>query len=309
MINGVINVRKERGMTSFDVIARLRRILGQRKMGHTGTLDPDAEGVLPVCLGKATRLVDMLSDCTKTYEAEMLLGRVTDTQDISGRILQEKQVTVTAEDAAAVLSSFEGRQKQMPPMYSAVKIGGRKLCDLARKGIEVERRERLVEFSDIVVESAELPIIKFRVTCSKGAYIRTLCEDAGKKLGCGACMASLVRTRVGNFEFADSLTLARIAEIKEKEDLLTRNAAQPYSFVKPLDSFFAEFPRLDVPRELSSAVYNGNSFELADNGGFADGTELRVYSASGEFIGIYRYRAGRYVLVKMFYDPTEIVKE
>ena len=305
MINGVVNVRKEKGMTSFDVIARLRRILGQRKMGHTGTLDPDAEGVLPVCLGKATRLVDMISGGTKTYQAEILFGIVTDTEDTTGKILEENEVTATASEAAAVLSSIDGVQKQTPPMYSAVKIGGRKLCDLARRGIEVERVPREVEFSDIKILDTALPKIRFEVTCTKGAYIRTLCADAGKRLGCGACMSSLIRTRVGNFCLSDSLTLSEIAALKEKEDGVTSNAAVPYSFVKPLDSFFEDKPEVIARPEINLALYNGNSFSAEEGAGIPDGCEARVYSSTNEFIGIYRRSGESFRLVKMFYDPVQ----
>ena len=169
MINGVVVVRKEKGMTSFDVVARLRRLFGQKKIGHTGTLDPDAEGVLVVCVGRATKLVDDLSDGTKTYEAVLLLGQITDTQDISGKILEEHEVYVTPDEVCEAILSFEGKQLQMPPMYSAIKIGGKKLVDLARKGKVVDRTPREVEFSDFVILENEPPRIRFRVTCSKGA--------------------------------------------------------------------------------------------------------------------------------------------
>ena len=167
MVHGVIIVRKEKGMTSFGVVSRMRRIFDQKKIGHTGTLDPDAEGVLPVCLGKATRLVEQLSHGTKTYRAVLLLGTVTDTQDVSGKILETREVNVTEEEVRSVLMGFTGKQMQLPPMYSALKVGGKKLVDLAREGREVERKEREVEFSGIEIHRIELPRVEFSVTCSQ----------------------------------------------------------------------------------------------------------------------------------------------
>ncbi len=304
MINGVVIVRKEKGMTSFDVVARLRRLFGQKKIGHTGTLDPDAEGVLVVCVGKATKLVDDLSDGTKTYEAELLLGRITDTQDISGKVLEEHEVCVTREEAEAAILSFEGKQMQMPPMYSAIKIGGKKLVDLARKGKTVERTPREVEFGDILILENEPPVIRFRVTCSKGAYIRTLCEDIGRKLGCGGCMASLLRTRVRQFDLSEARTLSELKEIMEKEKAEGRSV---YSFVYPVEDFFPGRPDITVTSGIDKAVYNGNRFYLKKGRvpGIPDADgEVRVYSSSGEFIGIYNKRGEEYSLVRMFYSPS-----
>ena len=183
--NGVINIYKEAGFTSHDVVAKLRGILHQKKIGHTGTLDPDAEGVLPVCLGKATRLCDMLTDHEKEYEAVLRLGVSTDTQDSSGTILCEKPVAVSEEEVRACIVSFLGEQMQIPPMYSALKVNGKKLYELARAGIEVERKARPVTFYEIEVLAMELPLVRIRVRCSRGTYIRTLCHDIGEKLGCG----------------------------------------------------------------------------------------------------------------------------
>ena len=304
MVNGVVIVRKEKGMTSFDVVARLRRIFGQKKIGHTGTLDPDAEGVLVVCVGKATKLVDDLSDGTKTYVAELLLGCVTDTQDISGKTLEEHEVNVSPEEVREAVLSFEGKQMQMPPMYSAIKIGGKKLVDLARKGKVVERTPREVEFTDIEILENNPPNIRFRVTCSKGAYIRTLCEDIGRKLGCGGCMASLLRTRVRQFDLSEARTIAELQELYEAEG---GEKGEEYSFVYPIQNFFPGRPEIRVTPGVDRAVYNGNRFYLKKGRvpGIpeADG-EVLVSSSSGEFIGIYNKYGEEYSLVRMFYSPS-----
>ena len=291
MVHGVINVRKEKGMTSFSVVARCRRIFGQKKIGHTGTLDPDAEGVLVVCLGKGTKLVDMLSHGTKTYEAVLMLGCVTDTQDTSGTVLREYEVDVSPDEAEAAVLSFEGPQMQVPPMYSALKVDGKKLVDLARRGIEVERKAREVNFSDIEILETDMPRIRFRVTCSKGAYIRTLCEDIGMKLGCGGCMESLLRTRTGRFEIGEALTLDEISEIVSEGDL---------SFVMPIDRFFDEYPKVQVPESLDADIRNGNRFELR---GLSDipNKKVRVYLSDGAFAGIYKKSGKRFSLEKHFY--------
>ena len=200
MIHGIINVYKEKGFTSHDVVAKLRGIVGQKKIGHTGTLDPDATGVLPVCLGKATKLCDLLTDKDKTYEAVMLLGMTTDTQDITGRILEEKSTeTLTADKVREVIESFIGDYDQIPPMYSALKVNGKKLYELAREGKVVERKARPVKILDIRIIEMDLPRVRMEVSCSKGTYIRTLCHDIGEQLGCGGCMESLIRTRVSTF--------------------------------------------------------------------------------------------------------------
>lgn len=291
MVHGVINVRKEKGMTSFSVVARCRRIFGQKKIGHTGTLDPDAEGVLVVCLGKGTKLVDMLSHGTKTYEAVLMLGCVTDTQDTSGTVLREYEVDVSPDEAEAAVLSFEGPQMQVPPMYSALKVDGKKLVDLARRGIEVERKAREVIFSDIEILETDLPRVRFRVTCSKGAYIRTLCEDIGMKLGCGGCMESLLRTRTGRFEISEALTLDEISEKVSEGDL---------SFVMPIDKFFDEYPKVQVPENLDADIRNGNRFELR---GLSDipNKKVRVYLSDGAFAGIYKKSGKRFSLEKHFY--------
>ena len=179
MMNGIINIYKEKGFTSFDVVAKLRGILKTRKIGHTGTLDPDAEGVLPVCIGKATKICELLTDKTKEYEAVMLLGRTTDTQDVTGETLTQQEVRCSAKEVEKAVLSFAGDYMQVPPMYSALKVDGRKLCDLARAGVTVERAARPVHIFSIEILSIELPRVRMRVCCSKGTYIRTLCQDVG----------------------------------------------------------------------------------------------------------------------------------
>ena len=202
MYDGMINVCKEKGFTSHDVVAKLRGILHQKKIGHTGTLDPDATGVLPVCLGKGTKLCDMITDRDKTYRAVMMLGRTTDTQDISGQILTEKAVNVDEREVRDAAVSFVGDYMQIPPMYSAIKVDGKKLYELARAGQEVERKARHVVINALNITEIQLPYVTMEVSCSKGTYIRTLCQDIGEKLGCGACMTELVRLKVGAFDIA-----------------------------------------------------------------------------------------------------------
>lgn len=204
MIHGIINVYKEKGFTSHDVVAKLRGIVGQKKIGHTGTLDPDATGVLPVCLGKATKLCDLLTDKNKTYEAVLLLGKTTDTQDITGEVLEEKSTeALTEEKVREAIEGFIGDYEQIPPMYSALKVNGKKLYELAREGKVIERKARLVKILDIQILEIDLPKVRMEVSCSKGTYIRTLCHDIGEKLGCGGCMESLIRTRVSTFRIEE----------------------------------------------------------------------------------------------------------
>jgi tRNA pseudouridine55 synthase len=253
----------------------------------------------------ATRLVESLTKGTKTYEAVLLLGVTTDTQDTSGKILSEQAVSVGEEEAAAAVLSFTGEQEQIPPMYSAIKVNGQKLVDLARRGVEVERKARKVEFSEIIIKEMDLPRIRFSVTCSKGAYIRTLCEDIGKKLGCGGCMESLLRTRVGQFEIEDAYTLDEIRAMKEREDCEAGQDAGAYSFVRPLDMFFTDLPAVTVRESFDKAVYNGNSFRMrGDSSGTEDGL-VRIYSSDGTFIGIYKKEGCFMKPEKMFYSPVQ----
>ncbi len=250
MINGILVIYKEKGFTSFDVIAKLRGILKQKKIGHTGTLDPDAVGVLPVCIGNATKLCDMLTDKKKEYIAEFVLGKITDTQDISGTILEEHKVTCKEEDVKKVITEFIGDIKQIPPMYSAIKIDGKRLYELAREGKEVERKERNIRIDDIEILSLCIPNVKIRVMCSKGTYIRTLCHDIGQKLSCGATMTSLERTQSGAFTKDMAFTLKEVEELRDSHHLMEH--------IMPVDSVFSEYPALFVSDYLLKKVLNGN---------------------------------------------------
>ena len=326
-MDGIINVYKEKGFTSHDVVAKLRGILRMKKIGHTGTLDPAAEGVLPVCLGKGTRLCDMLTDKTKTYRAVLLLGQETDTQDTTGVVQAEYPVHVTEEEVRKAIVSFLGDYMQIPPMYSALKVNGKKLYELARQGREVERQARPVQILDIQIESIDLPRATFFVTCSKGTYIRTLCYDIGRKLGCGGCMESLLRTRVDRFELKDSLTLSQIEKLRDEGRL--------EEAVVPVEGVFLRLPALVTkPGDGDKLVHNGNPFpaELAEaedcdlsveSGAGSDcaaepagrsETEcglaasvadrfdgVRVYDSEHHFIGIYRYSEE-----KRRYQPQKI---
>ena len=297
MINGILNVYKEPGFTSHDVVAKLRGICRQKKIGHTGTLDPDAVGVLPVCLGNATRLCDMLTDKSKEYEAVLLLGKVTDTQDISGKVLEEHPVLMEEEQAVEAVLSFLGSYEQIPPMYSALKVNGKKLYELARAGKEVERAGRPVEIHQIDILSVALPEITFRVACSKGTYIRTLCHDIGRKLGCGGTMKSLKRTRVGTFAIDDALPLG------ELEKLAAEGRLEEY--VIPADAMFPELPCLTIRDSFRRLLENGNSFysnQVREELEAVDGIRVKVYDTEGRFYGIYAFsdEKGRYQPVKMF---------
>ena len=233
MLDGIFNVYKEKGYTSHDVVARLRGIAGQKKVGHTGTLDPDAEGVLPVCLGKATKVCDVLTDKSKTYQAVLLLGRRTDTQDISGACLEERDTSGLAKETVRrAVESFLGDYMQTPPMYSALKVDGKKLYELAREGKTVERKARKVQIHRIEIRKMDLPRVWIEVECSKGTYIRTLCDDIGELLGVGGCMEELLRTRVGHFRIEDSVRLSELERYREEGTL--------EEHLIPVDSVFAD---------------------------------------------------------------------
>lgn len=315
MINGVINVYKEKGFTSHDVVAKLRGIAGQRKIGHTGTLDPDAVGVLPVCLGSATKLCDMLTDETKEYEACLQLGVVTDTQDMSGQLLEEKPVHVTEEAFRQAAESFIGEYDQIPPMYSALKVNGKKLYELARAGKTVERKARRVQILSLEIVSVALPQAVIRVTCSKGTYIRTLCQDIGERLGCGGAMRSLKRTRVGRFVIEEAYTLSDLQEKKDDGNL--REA------VIPVDKMFENLPSVCLTKEGVRLAENGNSIPVrmltdgqrvcdavrqnAEAAKSADSGQVRLYDGAGRFYGIFQMeeKTGLIKPVKMFLEREE----
>ena len=297
MINGIIVVHKEAGYTSHDVVAKMRGICGQKKIGHTGTLDPQATGVLPVCLGSATKLCDMLADRDKEYVAGLLLGVETDTQDTTGRILAEHPVEVSREEVCAGALSFVGEYLQVPPMYSALKVDGKKLYELARAGREVERKARPVTIHALEVCSCSPPEAVLRVSCSKGTYIRTLCADLGEKLGCGGVMSSLVRTRVGNFCLEEALTLGQLQELRDRGELA--------GAVRPVDSMFQDSPVLHVQEEFLRFLENGNVIQpeqTVEKECYAPGRWVRVYRPDECFAGIYAYdrAGGKYRPVKMF---------
>lgn len=299
MINGVIVIRKEQGFTSHDVVAKMRGICGQKKIGHTGTLDPAATGVLPVCLGSGTKLCDMLADRDKEYVAELLLGVTTDTQDITGTVLAEQAVKVTEDEVRKVCESFVGDYNQIPPMYSALKVGGKKLYELAREGKSVERQARPVRILELEILQIELPVIKMRVVCSKGTYIRTLCDDIGRALGCGGAMKSLERTRVGTFTLENAVTLGKLQELKD--------AGKLTSVVLPVDRIFDECPKLHVTEEFVRLLDNGNAIlqeQTEENIKYENGRWIRFYRMDESFAGVYAYDSGkrRYQPVKMFLE-------
>ena len=294
MINGIIVINKEAGFTSHDVVAKLRGILKQKKIGHTGTLDPQAQGVLPVCLGKGTKLCDLLADHDKEYEAVLRLGITTDTQDMEGTILKESSVQVSEEEVRTCILSFQGKQQQVPPMYSALKVNGKKLYELAREGKTVERKPRPVHFYEIEILEIALPLVRFRVTCSKGTYIRTLCHDIGEKLGCGAAMETLLRTKVGRFTLDDAITLAQTEEAAQNGEIESK--------VLGIEKILAEYPRVCCTKEGDRLLANGNPLVQA----LVDAEEkngwIRMCNSEGLFAGVYQWdeKRDRYFPVKMF---------
>lgn len=301
MINGIVNIYKEKGYTSHDVVAVLRKVVGQKKIGHTGTLDPDATGVLPVCLGRATKVCELLTDHDKTYEALLLLGKTTDTQDISGEVLEERDPgDLTEEEVRSCIESFIGEYDQIPPMYSALKVNGKKLYELAREGKTVERKSRKVQIHGIRILEMNLPHVRMEVDCSKGTYIRTLCHDIGEKLQVGGCMEELERTKVGRFLKEDAVTLDEVRQKMEQGE-----GAELFT---PLDQIFAELPAVTVTDAKAWMSYNGNDLPehfLLEKEAWTDGQEVRVYDSRKNFIGLYQYRAPKklFHIKKMFLDP------
>ncbi|MBR2408036.1 MAG: tRNA pseudouridine(55) synthase TruB [Lachnospiraceae bacterium] len=293
-MDGIINIYKEAGYTSFDVVAKLRGILKERKIGHTGTLDPQATGVLPVCIGKATKLCELMLDKEKTYEAVMLLGVTTDTEDLTGKVLAECISRVTKEDVCLAAEKFTGKYGQVPPMYSALKVDGKRLYELAREGKEIERKPREVEIFEntpIAFETDEEGFVKtvtLRVRCSKGTYIRSLLRDMGDFLGCGACMKSLIRTRAGAFSIETALTLEEVER--------GRDAGRLTELIQPIDSFLVKYPAVHVVSEFEKYLYNGNQLELkmlSEPVNPKEGDGFRVYDNNGKLIGLYLYRSER----------------
>lgn len=285
MVNGIINVYKEKGYTSFDVVAKMRGIFGQKKIGHTGTLDPDAQGVLPVCLGKATKVCDLLTDKDKVYKATMLLGIQTDTLDISGKVCNKAVVNVTEQQVRDVISTFVGTIEQVPPMYSALKVNGKKLYELAREGTTIERKARKVSIYDITIDEICLPEVVMTVSCSKGTYIRSLCDDIGTKLGCYGCMKDLLRTKVACFDIGDAYKISEIEKLKE-------------SIVLPVDMLFENIPAVNTVLMAQKLIENGNRIpaEMINADGnkqrkYDDEGRYRIYNPEDSFVGIYTYKA------------------
>jgi len=300
MINGIINVYKEKGYTSFDVVAKMRGIFHQKKIGHTGTLDPDAEGVLPVCLGKATKVCDLLTDKDKEYKAVLLLGQETDTQDISGEILNQAEVNVTEAQVKDAIMSFVGTYEQVPPMYSALKVNGQKLCDLARKGITVERKARTVKIHEIEIVSIHLPEVEMIVSCSKGTYIRTLCDDIGKKLGCFGCMKALLRTRVDKFKVENAYTLTQLEELSQQPQ-------EDWKFIESVDGVFRKYESVKADEKALRFIENGNRIPVSMISDFSEEKMqemVRLYDSNDRFIGVYSYldESKEYKPIKLFME-------
>lgn len=286
-MNGIVIIDKPAGWTSQDVTARLRRVFGTRRIGHGGTLDPMATGVLPVFVGRATRGVEFFEHAEKTYETELLLGIATDTEDTTGTVLFRREVSVTPEQLTAVLERFRGEIMQIPPMYSALKVNGQKLCDLARKGRQVERQPRPVTIHELTLLSREGDTLRLRVRCSKGTYIRTLCADIGEALGCGGCMQALRRTQAGEYTIAEAVPLQQLLESPE-----------PETYLRDVDTMFRGYPGVKLTVNQEKRCRNGNAFSVTLPGG-----TYRAYSQTGEFLMLAKVEDGVMSTIKSFFDP------
>ena len=285
MPSGILIMDKPSGWTSMDVCAKLRGILGERRIGHAGTLDPMATGVLPVFVGQATKAVSFAESGEKEYVARLRLGLVTDTQDTSGRVLEQQEARVSSEQLQAVLPRFTGEIAQIPPMYSAIKIGGQKLYQMARKGVEVERKPRKIHIFSLQVEGEDsVGDVILRVRCSKGTYIRTLCHDIGQALGCGGCMSALRRTEAAGFSLAQAVTL---------EDVQSAGQA----LLLPLDTLFSQYPPLVLTPKAERAARCGSPLLLPET---PEGI-YRLYGAEGEFLCLSRSEAGKLTSIKNFF--------
>ena len=285
-MNGIVIIDKPQGWTSQDVTARLRRVFNTRRIGHGGTLDPMATGVLPVFVGRATRGVEFFEHAEKTYETVLRLGLTTDTEDTSGTVLTESPVTVTEEDVLAVLPKFRGEILQVPPMYSALKINGQKLVDLARKGKEVERKPRPITIHELTYLGFDGTEIRLRVRCSKGTYIRTLCKDIGEALGCGGCMAQLRRVTAGEYTIGEAVPLQELLEMENPEQVL-----------RGVDTMYRNYDAVTLTPTQEKRCRCGNSFSLK----LPDGT-YRAYSQNGEFLMLAKVEDGVMSTIKSFFD-------
>ncbi|MGM9628866.1 MAG: tRNA pseudouridine(55) synthase TruB [Faecousia sp.] len=285
-MNGIVIVDKPQGWTSQDVTARLRGVFHTRRIGHGGTLDPMATGVLPVFVGRATRGVEFFEHAEKTYETVLRLGLTTDTEDITGTVLTQQEVHVTADQVEAVLVRFRGEIMQVPPMYSALKVNGQKLCDLARKGKEVERKPRPITIRELTLLGMEDSDVRLRVRCSKGTYIRTLCKDIGEALGCGGCMAQLRRVTAGEYTIEEAVPLLELL-----------NAREPEGYLRGVDTMFRNYPAVKLTANQEARCRNGNSFSRS----LPDGT-YRAYSQNGEFLMLAKVENGVMSTVKSFFE-------
>ena len=284
-MNGIVIVDKPQDWTSQDVTARLRRVFNTRRIGHGGTLDPMATGVLPVFVGRATRGVEFFEHAEKAYETVLRLGLTTTTEDVWGETLEERAVSFTAEKLQEVLESFRGEILQVPPMYSALKVNGQKLCDLARKGKEVERKPRPITIHELTLLETGENTLRLRVRCSKGTYIRTLCKDIGEALGCGGCMQELRRVQAGEYTIAEAVPLQ---ELLETDD--------PGKYLRPVDTMFRNHPAVTLTEKQETRCRHGNSFSVK----LEPGT-YRCYSQSGEFLMLARVEDGVMVTIKSFF--------
>ena len=285
-MNGIVIVDKPSGWTSQDVTARLRRVFNTRRIGHGGTLDPMATGVLPVFVGRATRGVEFFEHAEKTYETLLLPGLTTDTEDITGTVLRKQEISLTEDQVEAVLHKFRGEIMQVPPMYSALKVGGQKLCDLARKGQEIERKPRPVTIFELEFLGFQEGMVRLRVRCSKGTYIRTLCKDIGEALGCGGCMAALRRTSAGSYGIDDAVPLQTLLDTQE-----------PEKYLRTVDTLFAQYEAVTLSPNQETRCRNGNAFSVKK----PDGT-YRAYSRSGEFLMLAKVENGVMSTIKSFFE-------
>ncbi len=285
-MNGIVIVDKPQDWTSQDVTARLRRVFNTRRIGHGGTLDPMATGVLPVFVDRATRAVEFFEHAEKAYETVLRLGITTDTEDISGTVLTESPVCVTEAEFLAVLQQFRGDIQQVPPMYSALKVGGQKLCDLARKGKTVERQARTVTIFELTCLEFTGETARLRIRCSKGTYIRTLCKDIGQALGCGGCMEALRRVQAGAYTIAEAVPLQTLLETET-----------PEAYLRPVDSMFTAHPAVTLTPKQETRCRNGNAFSVT----LAEGT-YRAYSESGEFLMLAQVTDGTMTTIKSFFS-------
>ena len=285
-MNGIVIIDKPQGWTSQDVTARLRRVFNTRRIGHGGTLDPMATGVLPVFVGRATRGVEFFEHAEKTYETVLQLGITTDTEDTTGTVLEEKEVNITSEKVDAVLESFRGEILQVPPMYSALKVNGQKLCDLARKGREVERKPRPITIHELTLLETGETQLRLRVRCSKGTYIRTLCKDIGEALGCGGCMAELRRVTAGEYTIEESVPLLQLLEEQE-----------PEKWLRNVDTMFRNYEAVTLTANQEKRCRNGNSFTVS----MADGT-YRAHGKDGEFLMLAKVEDGVMSTIKSFWE-------